>query len=240
MEILTQEGSRFLQRIIDLLEHIPTWLVTTGCIILVSLLGLFDWYTGLEISFSIFYLLPVAIISWYTGKRAGILLAVFSGVAWLTADLVGGHVYSSNIIPFWNFTVRLGLFLIIAVLLSELRRYGNRLHTREMQLQKKQAIIQTSQRLSAVLAENITVQNSEILKWIDTSKEQGCEVPENVKKASRIIGSSLHALTEVSFVAPFTKNSPRDIDSHMELLTSKLTRIQKEYEQEKEPQPQPE
>jgi len=228
-----------VQRLIDLLEHIPTWLVTFGGIILVSLLGIFDWYTGLEISFSIFYLLPIAVISWYTGKRAGIFLAIYSGIAWLLADLIGGHVYSSNIIPFWNFTVRLGLFIIIAVLLSELRQYINRLHQREMQLQKKQASIQTSQRLSAILAENITRQNAEILKWIDASKEHGCEVPEDIKKASRIIGSSLHALTEFSFVTPFSKNSPKDIDSHMEELISKLSQIQEEYEQDEEHEPQP-
>src|SRR5512139_3301647 len=47
-----------------------------------------DFAIGYEISFSLFYLLPVAIATWYTGRTAGMAMAALSCVAWFAADLL--------------------------------------------------------------------------------------------------------------------------------------------------------
>jgi diguanylate cyclase (GGDEF)-like protein len=76
---------------------------------------------GAEISFSIFYVLPISFATWYGGRGLGILLALVSAATWLWADLAAGHIYSGPLIPYWNTGVRLGYFLIISALLRVLR-----------------------------------------------------------------------------------------------------------------------
>lgn len=88
---------------------------------LVFVVFIVDIVTGFELAFSIFYLLPVAVASWFVSRTAGILFAVMSAVLWYQADLAAGHVYSHPSLAIWNATVRLGFFLIVTSSLSMLR-----------------------------------------------------------------------------------------------------------------------
>jgi len=87
-------------------------------LILVLLVGLIDYQTGTEISFSIFYVFPISLLTWFGGRWAGIWVAIASAATWLVADLIGGATYSNPIIPYWNAIVRFGFFLFITFLLS--------------------------------------------------------------------------------------------------------------------------
>ena len=89
--------------------------------ILVALLGVIDYFTGYELSFSLFYLLPVALVSWYVGREQGLVISIASAAIWLMANVLAGESYSSTLFLYWNTIVRLGFFLIVALLLSELR-----------------------------------------------------------------------------------------------------------------------
>ena len=86
------------------------------------LLGVLDHATGPELSFSIFYVAPVAVVAWYVGRGQATALCVLTAVTWLVADLTAGHVYTSPLIPPWNAFVRFGFFIIIARLLVSLRQ----------------------------------------------------------------------------------------------------------------------
>lgn len=97
----------------------PLWLA--ACALLVLLIGLADYITGSEISFSIFSLLPVSLVAWFVSIRAGILFALASAASWLLADLLAGHIHSHPAIPFWNMSVRLGFSLIVLGTLSRLK-----------------------------------------------------------------------------------------------------------------------
>jgi hypothetical protein len=86
-------------------------------------LGWLDRATGFELSFSIFYLAPIALVAWYAGGHWTALVCVASAAMWLYSDLASGHVYSHRAIPVWNAFVRLGFFSISAGLLVTLRRH---------------------------------------------------------------------------------------------------------------------
>ncbi len=86
------------------------------------MVGAVDFATGYELSFSVFYTIPVGIGAWYAGKRLGYLVCLMSAMTWFAADETLGHQYTHPIIPFWNAGVRLGFFAIIAFLLDRLRR----------------------------------------------------------------------------------------------------------------------
>ncbi len=95
----------------------PTF-VLPAAIFLIVLVGLVDYLTGTELSFSIFYLIPVSIVAWYRSNLNAVLASIISAIIWFAIDLLGGHIYSTPFIPYWNASVRLGFFLIIAYLLK--------------------------------------------------------------------------------------------------------------------------
>ncbi len=88
--------------------------------LLVAVIGMADHLTGYEISFSIFYIIPVLFSAWYLGKKFGYLVSILSAVTWLGVDYTTGHIYSHIAFPFWNAFVRLGIFLIVVALLGRL------------------------------------------------------------------------------------------------------------------------
>ncbi len=94
-------------------------LATSACGVV--LIGAIDYLTGYEVSMSLFYLAPVAIGAWYGGRAPGIATACLASVTWFIADMSGGDHYSHSAIPFWNALVRLGVFLVTALLLTALR-----------------------------------------------------------------------------------------------------------------------
>jgi diguanylate cyclase (GGDEF)-like protein len=98
-----------------------TALVDSVALALIVLLAYVDWKTGEEIALSVFYLIPVAIASWFGARRPawGIVLAAGAGMLW--ADLATGHVASHPAIPYWNALVRTGFFAFAHVTLSRIR-----------------------------------------------------------------------------------------------------------------------
>ena len=89
--------------------------------LLVVLLGVIDYATGKEISFSIFYLAPIILVAWYAGAAPAILVSFAGAATWFGADWLAGSTYSHFLIPCWNALMRLGFFIIIVFLLSKLK-----------------------------------------------------------------------------------------------------------------------
>jgi signal transduction histidine kinase len=90
-------------------------------LILIILLGALDYATGSQVSFSIFYLLPISLVTWLTDRQGGILAATISAITWLIADLTTHIVYAHPLIPYWNAIVRFLVFLAIVYLESALK-----------------------------------------------------------------------------------------------------------------------
>jgi PAS domain S-box-containing protein len=90
-----------------------------GLLVVVAAL---DNITGPEISFSIFYLIPVTFLAWHNGIRGGLLMALLAAITWHTTSALGGMQYRSPFVPYWNSGVRLGFFALTAALLSLLRQ----------------------------------------------------------------------------------------------------------------------
>ncbi|MCW9023640.1 MAG: GGDEF domain-containing protein [Gammaproteobacteria bacterium] len=85
-------------------------------------IGILDYLIGPELSFSVFYTIPIMLAAWYGGKIIGFSIAIISAGVWLAADLAAGNQYSSLLIPAWNTSVRLAFFLIILWLLLIIRK----------------------------------------------------------------------------------------------------------------------
>jgi signal transduction histidine kinase len=98
--------------------------------ILVGLLGYFDYVTGVEVSFAIFYLIPISIAAWYLGRNVAVLFAVASASLWLYNELRAGLIYSSTAIPYWNALVRFGFFIIVVFLMNLIHKLNHSLEDR--------------------------------------------------------------------------------------------------------------
>ncbi|MCJ7626226.1 MAG: hypothetical protein MUO76_22270 [Anaerolineaceae bacterium] len=175
-----------MKQIIRYFDDAGPPVLATGSIVFVLFLGLVDHYTGIEFSFSIFYLLPISISSWYVGKNTGIVTSIVSAIVWFIADITAGHIYSSTLYLVWNSIMRLCLFLIISILLSNFKVHLTELHQKELTLQRNRNIVETAQKITAIIAENISVQNSEIFNWIIIRKDQSKYVSERVEKVSTL------------------------------------------------------
>lgn len=97
-----------------------------GCLLalagfaLVGVIGFLDYATGPELSFAIFYLVPIALGAWCGGFAQGILMSMACAFSWQMVEIAEG----SNIAPIiqlWNGTARFGVFVITSSLLSRLR-----------------------------------------------------------------------------------------------------------------------
>ena len=86
--------------------------------VLLGTITLIDYLTGYEISFAVFYLVPVALVAWWGNRTLAISLALASSLMWYLAESASGYPYSHPLIPIWNASVRLMFFLIIGVLIS--------------------------------------------------------------------------------------------------------------------------
>lgn len=110
-----------------MLHGLDTWLkkrtfagLVIVCLALVGLQGLLDYLTGYELSFAIFYLIPIFVASWYAGKKLGLLISIVSVAIWMAIDITSGRAQSHWVIPLWNAGVRLGFFTIVTYLVAEL------------------------------------------------------------------------------------------------------------------------
>lgn len=110
-------------------------------LLLVALCGLIDYYTGPHISFSLFYLIPISLVSWRTGLGAGLFVSVASGLAWWFVEHLGGIEYASPLIPCWNALVRLGFFVTVTALIASLSASRTKLESevaaRTLELRKE-------------------------------------------------------------------------------------------------------
>lgn len=90
--------------------------------LLVLLIGIIDYVTGVEISFSVFYLFPISLVAWVSNRRGATSVSVLATLTWLAADLAEAQRYSHPLIPYWNATVRLIFFLVVSILISALKK----------------------------------------------------------------------------------------------------------------------
>jgi diguanylate cyclase (GGDEF)-like protein len=103
------------------LERISTSRLTVASLLLVLILGAIDYLTGFELSFSFFYLIPVTIIAWALGRRAGLWISMLCAITWLASNLLSGQIFSSPFIGVWNTLIRFGFYAVVTILLAELR-----------------------------------------------------------------------------------------------------------------------
>lgn len=88
----------------------------------VFLIGYLDYLTAYEISVSVFYMAPVAMVAWYINWKACVGISLLSCISFFIADAVAGGPSFNPLIEAWNLLVRFSFFMISGGLAEALRK----------------------------------------------------------------------------------------------------------------------
>jgi len=132
---------------------------------LVLLVGNFDYLTGEELSFSVFYLVPIALATRYQQGKAPYFFAVFAGMVWLTVELLSHPGFSNPLIPFWNAVVRIVFFLLLVGFMNVLARRDARLESEvRRQTAALREMISSRRTLEREMAQAVAHEHSQIAR----------------------------------------------------------------------------
>jgi signal transduction histidine kinase len=100
--------------------------IALGCGALVALVGYGDFREGDENSMLLFYMVPIALATWYRGTALGMVMVLLSLAADLISDRVAGVANSGT----WNITTSALYYTVFVVLLSRWRSLLRHMHAR--------------------------------------------------------------------------------------------------------------
>lgn len=106
--------------ILQWLDDWPPAAVLLAGLAMVSGVAAVDYAT--EIAFSVFYLVPVIAAAWVGPAEVAGAVAIAAGLAFPVSDLLAGDDPTASWVPVWNFAVRSGTYVVVAVLTRALRR----------------------------------------------------------------------------------------------------------------------
>lgn len=111
-----------VRRLSSQLDKLPRPAIVVLSSLLVLGTGLLDFFTRAQLTLLPFYLLPVAVVTWYIGKNAGFFFSLASTLAWTLGYVLTEPVAWNTLTPYWNVTIRLGIFLAVCAIMSEMKR----------------------------------------------------------------------------------------------------------------------
>ena len=127
--LAVQHKFRWIKRI----EAQSRGFFVVAAFVFVTAVGLVDYATSREISFSVFYLLALGLATWFVGTGFGYLISVLSVVVSLGGDLASGAGNLSTGVICWNTSIVLAFYLIVVWLLGKLRSLNKDLEARVRQ-----------------------------------------------------------------------------------------------------------
>ncbi len=104
---------------LELNTYSKSFIIGLG-LLLILLIWAVDYGIIIDLSLSIFYLVPIVLLTWYVSRSCGIFASGVCSLCWILADL-RAKKYLFAWVPWWNTGVRLGFFLIVTYLLWELK-----------------------------------------------------------------------------------------------------------------------
>jgi diguanylate cyclase (GGDEF)-like protein len=98
----------------------PLFCILVG-ILSIGLLGVIDALTGNEITFSLFYLAPIVVITWSVNQNAGLFMSFLGALTLLAAEIAAGQTYSQPYIYVLNTLIRTIFYVFVTYLVAQLQ-----------------------------------------------------------------------------------------------------------------------
>jgi diguanylate cyclase (GGDEF)-like protein len=114
------DAEQLWQSVLRLLNDLSRIQLIGMALLSILLIGLFDYEFGYEISLSLFYLAPVAAVTWYVGRKTALLIAVLTALPLLLEEMSVGHLHSRPMLLIWNACLQIGFMVVVIYLLDSL------------------------------------------------------------------------------------------------------------------------
>lgn len=103
-----------------------TTTAVASSVVLFAFIFVLDLITNAELAFSLFYVIPIALLVWFVNVPAAAVASLIGTLLGLSLDLRSDVVPSHSIVPFWSALSSIALYvatiLVLAALRSALRR----------------------------------------------------------------------------------------------------------------------
>jgi signal transduction histidine kinase len=110
-----------LARTPQVLAGLSRALLISVSVAFIGLVGIADFLTGFNLSFSAFYLLGIGFAAWFVGEPFAFIMAAVSIVISALGDWAAGAHYSTVLIPVWNGLILTMVYALTIWLLGHLR-----------------------------------------------------------------------------------------------------------------------
>ncbi|OFW63024.1 MAG: hypothetical protein A2135_10490 [Actinobacteria bacterium RBG_16_67_15] len=97
----------------------PAFVVITG-LLLLALIGLVDAVTG-AFSVSVFYLVPIGLVTFARGRWVGVAMVAAGAAAWGAVELGTGVTTFESGVTYWNFLTRFYMLEAVSLLVAPTR-----------------------------------------------------------------------------------------------------------------------
>ncbi len=98
----------------------PTWMTTTVAVVTTLAIGWLDHITGFEITWFVFYGIPIFLAVWWGGTKSGLFIALLSGVVWWLANMTTSP-YVTQLGYAWALLNRLVYLCVVVVAVTASR-----------------------------------------------------------------------------------------------------------------------
>jgi len=111
-----------IQKLFSALENRSPLFWTVVGIVSIGLLGILDYLTGNEFTFSLFYLAPILLVTWAANLKTGQILSLLSALTLIGVQIAAGLEYSHPVFYFLNTLVRAAIYVILTDLVDKLKK----------------------------------------------------------------------------------------------------------------------
>jgi len=113
---------KIISRVLGFLDSQSRVFIILSGLVFIVFIWYVDYITSPELSFLIFYLIPIVLVSWYAGRVPGFFISGVSALAWSAADVLTVHEYTQVFAAFWNTIVKFSAFSAVSYFVSALRK----------------------------------------------------------------------------------------------------------------------
>jgi GGDEF domain-containing protein len=141
---------KYIRSILGFIGRRSPVTIVVAAIVLVSVIGILDYYLGQNFSSALFFVIPVAGVVWFVGDRPAIAISVLSAFSLFATDFAfrtGQH----EVLMAWNAIFPFFFFILLVVLISMLK---NALSREELLARTDPLTGLFNRRYFGVLAEN--------------------------------------------------------------------------------------
>jgi diguanylate cyclase (GGDEF)-like protein len=111
-----------IYKIFEALEKKKPFFWDVTGVILVVLFGVLDYVTGNEIVFTLFYFIPIVLVTLAINQRYGLFLSFLSSLTLLVAEIAAGQTYSHPIFYLLNTLIRTVFYSFVTYLVAALHK----------------------------------------------------------------------------------------------------------------------